>query len=218
MTEDEIIATMIRFQHPFSAIVAGSSGTGKTVLTRSLLSDFKQTTNIRKDRLKVLWCHGQAQDLHQEAVPGIDITYANEFVYEFGDERPDVVVYDDLMSEIAGNKALTDVFTKKRHHEGVSVIFIVQNLFFQTKEMRTISLNCMYFILMKNPRDRLQVMNLGRQIFPHSMDYFMKTVDDAFRDPFSHLIVDMTSACDDSIRLRQRVKDGNRSGWYVWSR
>lgn len=208
---------MIRFQHPFSAIVAGSSGTGKTVLTRSLLEDYKQTTTITKHRLKVLWCHGQSQALHHEPIPGVDVIYVEEFVSEF-DDKPDIVIYDDLMSDIAGNKALTDVFTKKRHHENVSVIFIVQNLFFQSREMRTISLNCMYFILLKNPRDRSQIMAMGRQIFPMAMDYFMRSVDDAFREPFSHLIIDMTSQCEDSIRLRQRVKDGNRTGWYVWSK
>lgn len=208
---------MIRFQHPFSAIVAGSSGTGKTVLTRSLLEDYRQTTTITKPRLKVLWCHGQAQDLHHEPIPGVDVSYVEEFVSDF-DDKPDIVVYDDLMSDIAGNKALTDVFTKKRHHENVSVIFVVQNLFFQSREMRTISLNCMYFILLKNPRDRMQIMAMGKQIFPMAMNYFMRSVDDAFREPFSHLIIDMTSQCEDSIRLRQRVKDENRSGWYVWSK
>lgn len=209
----------MKFQHPFSAIIAGSSGTGKTVLTRSLLKDYRATTTITKPRLSVWWCHGQEQELHGEVLPNVDIKYINEFVSDFdSDDKPDVVVYDDLMSEIAGNKSLTDVFTKKRHHEGVSVIFIIQNLFFQSKEMRTISLNTMYFILLKNPRDRLQVMALGRQIFPNDQSYFTRTVEDAFREPFSHLIVDMTSQCQEDRRLRQRVKEGDKSGWYFWSK
>ena len=209
----------MKFSHPFSAIIAGSSGTGKTVLTRSLLEDYKTITTITKPVLKVWWCHGQAQDLHQKSLPGVDIEYFPEFVSDFdGEDKPDIVVYDDLMSEIAGNKALTDVFTKKRHHENVSVIFIIQNLFFQSKEMRTISLNCMYFILLKNPRDRLQVMALGRQIFPNDHSFFAKVIDDAFREPFSHLVIDMTSQCKEDQRLRQRVKDGARKGWYIWSK
>lgn len=209
---------MLRFNHPFSAIIAGSSGSGKTVLTRSLLSDYQSVTTVAKPRLKVWWCHGQAQDLHQQSIAGVDITYFDEFVSDFSQDKPDIIVYDDLMSEIAGNKALTDVFTKKRHHENVSVIFIVQNIFFQSKEMRTISLNCMYFVLLKNPRDRQQLMALGRQIFPGSMDFFARSVDDAFKEPFSHLVIDMTSQCDDRLRLRQRVKEDGRSGWIVWSK
>lgn len=209
---------MLRFRHPFSAIIAGSSGSGKTVLTRSLLSDYRAVTTIDKPRLKVWWCHGQDQELHREEIPGVDVTYFSEFVSDFGDDKPDLVVYDDLMSEIAGNKALTDVFTKKRHHENVSVVFIIQNLFFQSKEMRTISLNCMYYILLKNPRDRLQLMVLGRQIFPGSIDFFARSVEDAFREPFSHLVIDMTSQCDDKMRLRQRVKEAGRAGWIVWSK
>ena len=207
---------MMRFVHPFSAIIAGSSGTGKTVLTRSLLQDYKSVTTITKSRLKVWWCHGQEQALHGQSLPGIDITYFNEFISDFSEDKPDIIVYDDLMSEIAGNKALTDVFTKKRHHEGVSVVFIVQNLFFQSKEMRTISLNCMYFVFLKNPRDRMQVMALGRQIFPDGHAYFAKVLEEAFREPYSHLVIDMTSQCREDRRLRQRVKDSTRSGWYIW--
>lgn len=209
---------MLRFQHPFSAIIASSSGSGKTVLTRSLLSDYKAVTTIDKPQLKVWWCHGQDQDLHRESIPGVDVTYFTEFVSDFNDDKPDIIVYDDLMSEISGNKALTDVFTKKRHHENVSVVFIIQNIFFQSKEMRTISLNCMYYILLKNPRDRLQLLALGRQIFPGSMDFFSRSLDDAFREPFSHLVIDMTSQCEDRFRLRQRVKEEGKSGWFVWSR
>lgn len=208
---------MLRFQHPFSAIIAGSSGSGKTVLTRSLLTDFRSVTTIDKPRLKVWWCHGQDQQLHHEPIQGVDVTYFTEFVSDFSDDKPDLVVYDDLMSEIANNKSLTDVFTKKRHHENVSVVFIIQNIFFQSTEMRTISLNCMYYILLKNPRDRLQLMALGRQIFPGSMDFFARAVDDAFKEPFSHLVIDMTSQCDDKLRLRQRVKEPE-SGWLVWSK
>lgn len=209
----------MQFVHPFSAIVAGSSGTGKTVFTRNLLQDYRSVTTITKSPLKVWWCHGQTQQLHKVAIPGVDIVYFDEFVSEFGDDKPDIIVYDDLMSEISKNKGLTDIFTKKRHHENVSVMFLIQNLFFQSSEMRTISLNCMYFILMKNPRDRLQVMMLGRQIFPADGGFFARVVDDALKEPFSHLVIDMTSQCPDGMRLRQRVKDGDKKkGWYVWQK
>lgn len=208
----------MEFRHPCSIIVSGSSGSGKTVLTRSLLQDFKTVTTIQKAVLNVWWCHGQSQDLHNEELPGVKIRYFKEFVSDFDDDddKPDIVVYDDLMCEIADSKELTAVFTKKRHHEQISVILILQNLFFQSREMRTISLNTMYFVLMKNPRDRLQVMMLGRQIFPTESLYFSRVIADAFRDPFSHLIIDMTSECNDNHRLRQRVKDESRSGWFIW--
>ena len=89
----------MKFSHPFSAIIAGSSGTGKTVLTRSFLEDYKMTTTITKPVLKVWWCHGQAQDLHQERLPGVDIVYYDEFLSDFDcEDKPDIVVYDDLMS------------------------------------------------------------------------------------------------------------------------
>lgn len=218
MIREEHHSDKMKLIHPFSAIIAGSSGTGKTVFTRGLLEDYKSVTTITSPKLKVWWCHGQEQPLHAQDVPGVDIVYFNEFVSDFSEDKPDIIIYDDLMSEIAGRKELTDVFTKKRHHENVSVIFVLQNLFFQSKEMRTISLNCMYFILMKNPRDRMQLMALGRQIFPSQQGYFTRVVEDAFKEPFSHLVIDMTSQCNESHRLRQRVKEDGKSGWFIWSK
>lgn len=41
--------------------------------------------------------------------------------------------------------------------------------------MRTASLNCHYFILMANKRDTLQISNLGRQIFPDQLKFFMQS-------------------------------------------
>jgi hypothetical protein len=61
---------------------------------------------------------------------------------------------------------LVDIFTKYSHHKNMSVIFTVQNIFHQKKGQRDISLNTMYLILMKNPRDMAQIIYLARQLHP----------------------------------------------------
>ena len=47
-----------------------------------------------------------------------------------------------------------------------SIIFIVQNLFSQHRDIRDISLNARYLTIMKNPRDKQHVTSLDSQIFP----------------------------------------------------
>lgn len=61
---------------------------------------------------------------------------------------------------------MTTLFTKGSHHMKLSVIFIVQNLFDNAKEMRTINVNTSYFVLLKNPRDKSQIEYLGKQMLP----------------------------------------------------
>ena len=65
-----------------------------------------------------------------------------------------LIVLDDLMAQSGKDKRIADVFTKESHHRNLSVIYIVQNIFHQRKEMRNISLNAHYIVLFKSPRDR----------------------------------------------------------------
>ena len=70
------------------------------------------------------------------------------------------------MAQSGKNNRISDLFTKGSHPRNLSVIYIVQNIFHQGKEMRNISLNAHYIVLFKSPRDKQQVSMLARQINP----------------------------------------------------
>lgn len=198
-------------------LVAGSSGTGKTTFVRSFLRDYLHTTNICKPRLRVLYYFGQAQPLFDIPIgPEISVKYVRGFSDEHEEQHPDIVVIDDLMSEAGDDKRLTDLFTKGSHHLGISVIFLVQNLFHKGREMRTISLNSQYIVAMNNPRDRMQLMALGRQIFPKQTSFFSAVITQALIEPFSHIIIDLTPGCHDDFRLRQRRAVKGSAGFTVY--
>ena len=59
------------------------------------------------------------------------------------------------------DSVIAKLFTKKSYHGNLSVIYIVQNLFHQSKDHRTISLNASYLVLTKNVRDASQVIHLA---------------------------------------------------------
>ena len=63
-----------------------------------------------------------------------------------------LIVLDDLMAQSAKDKRIADLFTKGSHHRNLSVIYIVQDVFHQGKEMRNIRLNVHYIVLFKSPR------------------------------------------------------------------
>ncbi|GIX84987.1 uncharacterized protein CDAR_374201 [Caerostris darwini] len=119
-----------------------------------------------------------------------------------------LIVIDDLMSELSSefsfmselsNTKLTKLFTKGGHHRNLSIIFIVQNIFHNGKEMRDISLNAHYLFLFKNPRDRSQIMHLGRQLYPSQTKFFREVYEDATSKPFSYLLIDLKPYTDDSL-------------------
>ena len=96
------------------------------------------------------------------------------------------------------DSVIAKLFTKKSHHGNLSVIYIVQNLFHQSKDHRTISLNTSYIVLTKNVRDASQVIYLAKQIYPNSVKYFQQ----ATAETFSYLFINLTPTCPDETRLR----------------
>lgn len=207
----------LRFKHPFCMLVSGPTGSGKTWLIYDFIGDFSNTTTISKSGINILYCYGIWQATYEKPLPAnVKVTFHRGFCYDYEDYRPDLVIIDDLMLELANDKGLVGMFTKNSHHKGISVIFLTQNLFFQSKEIRTISLNSHYICLLKNPRDKLQVMTLGRQIFPGNSTFFVEAYEEAVKDPFSHLIIDMTSACPDELRLRQRKVINGKKGYIIF--
>ena len=183
-----------------------------------MINDFKTTTTITKPRIKLLVCYGVWQEAYRNFNhPCIEIIFHEGFDYEYENVKPDIMILDDLMSEIANDKSLTAVFTKTSHHLGISVVFITQNVFHQSKEMRTISLNSHYMIIMKSPRDKMQIMTLGKQIYPRKTRYFMDAYETAVAEPYGHLMIDMTSSSPDEVRLRQRKTIKGVSGFEIYT-
>ena len=97
------------------------------------------------------------------------------------------------------------LFTERVHHRNISVIFIIQNLFFQGKQSRTVSLNAHYFILLRNPWDRQQVEVYGGQVYPRKSHTFSEAYGRATMRPHGYLVVDLYLTTSDSCRLRMDI-------------
>ena len=88
-----------------------------------------------------------------------------------------LIVSDDQMIYASKDKRIVNLFTLCSHHRNVSVIYIVQNLFHKGKGSRSISLNSPYLVLLKNPRDKLQILILAKQMYPGQADFFINQYD-----------------------------------------
>ncbi len=120
----------------------------------------------------------------------------------FPPNKKSILICDNLMEVAYSDDELTRAFTKYVHHKSFSIILITQNLFFQGETSRTITLNTQYIILYKSPRDAMQIMVLGRQIFPGNTKYFMECYQDATNQPFGFLLIDFKAKTPERFRLR----------------
>jgi hypothetical protein len=211
---------LLPLQHPFTMIVSGPTSSGKTFLVRKLLANYRQSTTFNqtsmgpRDRpVRVMWAYGQTQALFSTPIPGTDIKYYEGILsdndlasYGSGAQRnPDVIVIDDLMRESVNNGQIANLFTRGSHHRNISVIFIIQNLFVQGREMRNMAVNAHYYLLMKNKRDKQQIMTLGRQVYPRKDKFFAWAVAKATSRPFSYILIDLHPRIHDNYIMRSNI-------------
>ena len=134
----------LMLRHPFTMMVAASTGGGKNWLVKNLLENRQQWISFAPQR--IIWIYGQWQPLYvemQRIIPGLE--FVKGIPANIEDEQflnpaiRNLIVIDDLMSEASNDKRICDLFTKGSHHRNLSVICLVQNLYYQGKESRTMS-------------------------------------------------------------------------------
>lgn len=193
----------IRFKHPFTALVSGPTGCGKSFFVRELIT--KRDRLIDCEFTEIIWCYGEWQPLYDEIK---DVVFHKGLLEELPiDGTPRLIVIDDLMREADGK--VVDLFTKGSHHRNLSVLFITQNLFHKGKAQRDISLNAHYIVVFKNPRDAAQITYLARQITPDNPKYIQEAYRDATSVPHGYLLLDLKQATDDTVRVRTNVFDSH---------
>lgn len=142
----------IRLKHPFTCIISGPTGSGKTSFCVKFLENLDTLCTERHFDGGIFWCFSEkaaVPDLKQTAQARRRKLHFHEGVPDFNNERgtPCLYILDDLLNDVY-SKQVCDLFTKGSHHRNISIILITQNLFHQGRYCRDISLNT-YLVLLK---------------------------------------------------------------------
>lgn len=192
----------MHFIHPMRMILAGPSKGGKTTWVVNLINN-RHRFFIGKPILRILWCCR-----NKNFVPVSLLKIANLKIHE---GIPDInkvlpetlIVIDDLMLQ-AFTKEVCELFTMNSHHRSISVILILQNVYFNSKFAREISLNNQYLIYFKNPRDKTQFSILARQMCDNWRS-LAKVYKEITRKPFGHIIIDLSQQANDCFRFKTNI-------------
>lgn len=149
----------VQFKSCSTYVLAGPSKCGKSVWITNLLLNSNvliegpidyiyvfcgsndQTMTLLKEKFgpKIQFVSGLPKDL-------------NEYIHS---GKHGVLVFDDLMShELTNNTQISEVFTKRSHHENLSVFLVLQNMFALGKERLNFVRNANYIVLFRNPLDQ----------------------------------------------------------------
>ena len=206
----------LQLTHPFGLLVSGGTKTGKTTFVKKLLSNVEVMIDSPPEDIKYFYSEYQETFAEIESlVPNIQfIEGVPDAIFDsINPKTRNLYIFDDMMGE--RDSVIAKLFTKKSHHGNLSVIYIVQNLFHQSKDHHTISLNASYLVLTKNVRDASQVIHLAKQIYPNNVKFFQQAYQMATAEPFSYLFIDLTPTCPDETRLRSGIFPNDKHYVYV---
>lgn len=153
----------LRLKSPFTAIISGPTGCGKTELLCSLIHNTDKVCVTPP--VEIIYCYGVWQKAF-ESFEGVrfheGLIDVKEGITNDGNNR--WLILDDLMDEINSE-------TRYSHHFNISSFFVVQNLF--KKQLRTMSRNSHYLFLAKSPRDSAFITHLARQVYPSNIKFMI---------------------------------------------
>ena len=192
----------LKFKAPFGMIISGPSSSGKTTFLLKFLREYQ--TLIDPKPTSILYCYSEYHDqirtmqdgginIHQ-GIP--DENLLNSL------SKPSLLIMDDLMQNIS-EEFLTSLFTKKSHHKNISVMFLTQDLF--QKKCKVARNNSQYIILMRAPNAALQIRNLGVQLFPTQLEYFLDAYKMATSNNYGYLVIDLSAISPPIMRLRTNI-------------
>jgi len=209
---DSIDSDELKFKIPFGMIISGPSNSGKTQLLLKLLDNVNDL--CIPPPASVLYCYGE----YHSYIPKLEGSGVHVFPGVPPDDlllsqpKPFILCLDDIVYQI-NEKTLTELFTKKAHHQNFGVILITQNLF--EKNIRVARNNAQYIILMRAPNAVLQIRNLGNQLFPRQLSYFLDAYDQAVKNNYGYLLLDLHAGSNKLLRLQTNIFPGEERAVFL---
>ena len=209
----EVEALDMRVNHGSTHLLCGPSNSGKTVRVANILRN-KDSYIKGGDKIKnVVFCYSAWQNIYSQLdSEGVVTKWVNELptdeqyrdlVAAYANRGGSIVVLDDFLTEI--NKDMVQIVCVSSRHYNTSTFLLFQNLFPSNPLARQISLNVKYLYIHKNPRENTQMNFLARQISPNDYKWIVAAYQEATKEPYGCLVIDMTQETPNYLRFRSNV-------------
>lgn len=152
MTSDLEIEEYPKFISPGNMLIFGPSKSGKSTFLHRLITnrnDVFTFTDGNSEFKSIIYYYGSRWQplfhLISQEVPEIQFRMGyprNPIAEEIGpEERPALVIFDDLEKEIESSQHAGNLFTRDSHHLGLYAVMVFQNIFPQGKNSTAIYRN-----------------------------------------------------------------------------
>lgn len=185
-SQDSVTPELTKLVTPFSMVLAGPSGSGKSQFLFSLLNNLSECTY--PPIKKVIFIYGVYQECFKD-YPNIFFTPSIDFM-RIRPEEPTLICIDDLMSSVRNSSTLEELFTRGRHSD-LSVVLVLQNMFYAGSVLKTVRDNSTYIGLTQHIQDLSRLYTFAAQLEGKNSAYFKTSYTDAMKTPFNTLFIDL---------------------------
>ena len=111
-----------QFKHPFACLIAGPSQSGKSTLLSRILEN--NDSLIAPSPTKIVYCYARWSDAFnklREISPPIEFQEGLPDIDRFDSQQNNLLILDDLMTQVEKDKSMLELFTTDSHHANISV-------------------------------------------------------------------------------------------------
>lgn len=195
-----------RLKAPLTLICSGASMSGKSTFTRNLLLNSHRLVDVPFDYAVVFsgsrdqTLKNLATDYPIEFVDGLPAEFDNYI----DNSRHGLFVFDDLESKAVVSQNLMELFSVKSHHENLSVVLNLQNLFSKGSERISMLRNAGYLCLFRSPLDQSIMWTIARRIDP-SKSRSVMTLMSSVLDRYGYILITGKPHSPKSLRFRTDI-------------
>ena len=201
----------VRFKQGSTVLICGPTSSGKTSLVSQIITHKKVLFDNAPDQVFLFYT--QPQKIYEDLMKNGVIkkmfngypTYDNvrKIVLPYKNSGGSIIILDDQLSGLSED--IMRIFHELCHHCNSTCFFLSQNLFHADKKFRSISLNSNYMIIMKNVRDKSQIIQLAKQWSPLRINYIIQSYIEATKKMYGYLLFDNHQKTPDMIRIRTNI-------------
>ena len=213
--------SLIKFVSPSILYISGPTMSGKSCLTKRILEHCNAM--FTQQVTKIIYAYSEWQSLYDEMKKTVDNLEFyqglpdREAMQCFGSTKQHVILcIDDLFMQVTQSEDAVQLFCVFSHHLNISVIFLAQSLYPPGRFSKTLSLQVQYYFLLRNRRDKRQVITFASQLFPSKSKYMLDAYEKCTeRVDYNYLLIDISPSVDQRYQLRSNIFPGETTVCYL---
>lgn len=193
-------------KHNFLMCISGPSDSGKSTFCKQLLINSERLFDQSISNV-IIFTGSSDTTFH---TLGDELPFNTQIISGLPNNLDEYIskntlyIFDDLQEECGNNKCLSQFFTKHAHHQNISVILILQNLYAKGAERITMLRNCHYLVVFNNPLDQSILNTVARRIDPSNHKKIVNMFKEVL-DLYRYIMIDGTQGVHRNLRFRSDI-------------